>query len=99
MIQVPIVAVAIVLLVTTSASPAQAARFCKDGYVTYAGSGPASSRAEAEASAKRAWREGRAQAGRSSNLALLHPRQIRCFRGDDRRYWRCYVRAGRCTAS
>lgn len=74
------------------ASPASAARFCKDGLVTYSGSAPSQTRAAAEASALRAWQAVKGQRAQASRSPVIRPQ---CVRSSDA-LWRCFVRAGPC---
>ncbi len=82
-----------------SADPASAGRICKDGFVVSTGSRADKDRGNAEASAWRSWRaadgqplEGPKPIGR----AQAKP-QMQCLQDGDDQYWRCHVRAERCT--
>jgi len=78
-----------------TASPAHAARLCKDGYVTYTGSAPALSRSVAEANAIRAWRG----AVKTPFRYGARPTIVRCVQSRGAGTWRCFVRAGRCASA
>jgi hypothetical protein len=69
--------------------PAEAARFCKDGYVTYASREAAPSREAAEAAAIRVWQ-------RTHEHSLPRSDQMHCMRSEDHTLWRCFIRAGHC---
>ncbi len=69
--------------------PAEAARFCKDGYVTYASSEASPSREAAEAAAIKVWQ-------RTHGESLPRSDQMHCMRSEGHKLWRCFIRAGHC---
>lgn len=78
-------------------APADAARFCKDGFVTYSSDAPSRSRDLAEAKALRAWRAAGAAVGLSRRDSFPRSDHVRCVRSEDNEQWRCFIKAGRCT--
>ena len=72
--------------------PAEAARFCKDGYVTYASREASPSREAAEASAIKVWQ-------RTHEHSLPRSDQMHCMRSEDHTVWRCFIRAGHCRSA
>jgi hypothetical protein len=93
------VTVAIVVTTLTGGTvPASAARFCKDGYVTYSGGQPSATRSAAERSAVRAWR-----LSTKDRYGGLDPKPggsvLSCVQDRQSGTWRCFVRAGLCKAA
>jgi hypothetical protein len=78
--------------------PASAARFCKDGFVTYSGGQPSATRSAAERSAVRAWRQ-----STKDRYGGFDPRPggsvLSCVQDRQSGMWRCFVRAGLCKAA
>jgi hypothetical protein len=96
----PLIIVAAACFVILASAPVEAGlRFCKDGYVTYAGSGAYPSRYQAEASAVRAWRKGGEKVGLFRKRSFPPSDQIRCTQSEDEKLWRCFVRTGRCKSA
>jgi hypothetical protein len=78
--------------------PAAAARFCKDGFVTYSGGQPSATRSVAERSAVRAWRQ-----STKDRYNAFDPRpggsRLACAQDRQSGTWRCFVRAGLCKSA
>jgi len=72
--------------------PAEAARFCKDGYVTYASHEVSPSREAAEAAVMRVWK-------RTHGESLPLSNQMHCVQSEDHKIWRCFIRAGHCKSA
>ena len=90
----------IILASAPGSAPVEAGvRFCKDGYVTYAGTGAYPSRQQAEMSAVRAWRKAGATVGLFRKRSFPPSDQIRCTQSEDKELWRCFVRTGRCKSA
>lgn len=80
-----------------ASAPAEAARICKDGYLTYTGNGPSANEADAKANALGVWRAMRV--GQVTRGSLPRPEDVQCLRGGSEPAWRCYIRAGLCKTS
>lgn len=96
----PYIIVAAACFGVLASAPAEAGvRICKDGYVTYAGSGAYPSRYQAEVSALRAWRKAGEKVGLFRKRSFPPSDHIRCTQSEDGKLWRCFVRTGRCKSA